>query len=162
MHTPKKLPTALFAAHEWTSAAGEIEQLRDLTGDALATYCAESAANCASEGDGDVTAGDLSALHDWLQPGADTRTPGEKFMDAMPLAVETLLDDVTVTDGDRTVDTYPETYVLLCQFASSSLPSDCHAVLNYLGHPLPSDRARELLSAALPDGDGGLFELACG
>ena len=68
-----KLPDDLFDAYDWTHAAGEINELRALSGDALMQYCAQSAANNAANGDGTVTAGDLDRLHDWLLRSGGTR-----------------------------------------------------------------------------------------
>ena len=62
----KPLPTHLHAAYAWTAAAGELNELRDLRGDALTVYCSESAENCYDLHSGDVTADDLLLLHDWL------------------------------------------------------------------------------------------------
>jgi hypothetical protein len=39
------LPSRLHAAYEWTEAAGELSELRGLTGDALREYATESAGN---------------------------------------------------------------------------------------------------------------------
>lgn len=69
--TKPQLPTKLFAAYEWTDAGGELEELRVLTGEALETYCRESAANwrqhALDTGDTDpVTESDLLTLHHWL------------------------------------------------------------------------------------------------
>lgn len=64
--TKKKLPADLHDAYAWTEAAGELGELSKLTGDDLTRYCAESAANCVSNGDGSVTEEDLESLHDWL------------------------------------------------------------------------------------------------
>ena len=61
-----KPPKHLHAAYDWTDAAGEIETLASLRGKALAKYVRDSAENCASEGDGDVTASDLRELAEWL------------------------------------------------------------------------------------------------
>lgn len=63
------LPSTLHAAYDWTAAAGELDQLRDLTGEALLEYCRESADNSrehATHPHDAVTAGDLELLHDWL------------------------------------------------------------------------------------------------
>jgi hypothetical protein len=71
METENKrpLPESLHEAYGWTEAAGELEQLAALTGDALAAYAAESAANNASNGDSTVTADDIEALAEWLRGG---------------------------------------------------------------------------------------------
>ena len=61
-----ELPESLHAAYNWTKAANELDALRVLTDEDLAEYIAESVANCASEGDGDVDAADLGMLHYWL------------------------------------------------------------------------------------------------
>lgn len=63
-------PASLHAAYEWTAAAGELDELRDATGDALEAYCRESAANSrehATHPHDAVTEDDLMALHDWLK-----------------------------------------------------------------------------------------------
>lgn len=44
------LPEHLHPAYNWTDSAGEIDELRTRTGDRLAEYCRDSAAN-ASEHD---------------------------------------------------------------------------------------------------------------
>jgi hypothetical protein len=86
----KPLPPTLHAAHDWTAAAGELAELRRLTGSALLAYCAESADNSrehAAHPLDAVTAGELEDLHDWLaenEPDSDpspfcrcgTCTPG--------------------------------------------------------------------------------------
>lgn len=64
------LPAHLHAAYNWTDAAGELEELRDLTGDALLEYCRQSAANSEAHEPHPhdvVTAGELEELHDWLR-----------------------------------------------------------------------------------------------
>ena len=61
-----KLPEELHDAYEWTRAAGELDELRDLSGEALDAYCKESEENCRENGDGSVTASDLDSLHAWL------------------------------------------------------------------------------------------------
>lgn len=65
MSTPR-LPEHLHDAYEWTEAAGELDELRDLSGADLAAYCDEAEANCRENGDSSVTADDLHALHAWL------------------------------------------------------------------------------------------------
>ena len=65
MNTPK-LPKHLHAAYDWTDAASELSELRELTGESLAAYCRDSAKNCSDNGDGDVSESDLVDLHDWL------------------------------------------------------------------------------------------------
>lgn len=73
------LPLHLHAAHDWTDAAGELDELRVLTGDRLAEYCVASAAN-ASEHDEDVSASDLRELSSWLKMDHVRRmTPGEAW-----------------------------------------------------------------------------------
>lgn len=62
----KPLPERLYAAYDWTNAAGEVGTLATVTGDVLATYCRESAANAAEHGQHDVTESDLLALAEWL------------------------------------------------------------------------------------------------
>jgi hypothetical protein len=71
--TMTKLPESLFAAHEWTAAAGELPELRRLTGATLDTYCAESEENARLHDVTDVTASDLHDLHDWLRSEAIER-----------------------------------------------------------------------------------------
>jgi hypothetical protein len=61
-----KLPEHLFDAYDWTNAAGELEELRTLAGDALQAYCAASSANATDNGTEPVTAYELEQLHDWL------------------------------------------------------------------------------------------------
>lgn len=67
--TPPKLPRQLHAAYDWTAAAGELGELRNLAGQSLAAYCRDSAKNCTDNGDGDVSESDLVDLHDWLMQG---------------------------------------------------------------------------------------------
>lgn len=79
MHTTNTLPLHLHAAHDWTDAAGELEELRVLTGDRLAEYCLESATN-AREHDEDVSASDLRELSGWLKMDHVRRmAPGEAW-----------------------------------------------------------------------------------
>ena len=77
MTTTRKLPADLHAAHEWTAAAGELDELASLSGAALDAYCRESAANWAADPSGDrVTESDVRSLAEWLM-GTDTgREPG--------------------------------------------------------------------------------------
>ena len=63
----RKLPTALFAAWNWTHAAGEIPTLKGLTGKELETYATEAAANASDHGCRDVSASDLRDLAAWLR-----------------------------------------------------------------------------------------------
>ena len=69
----RKLPKGLHYAYDWTDAAGELAELRGLTGEALATYCRESVANHDahtgpnSAWRGSLGESDLESLHDWLQ-----------------------------------------------------------------------------------------------
>ena len=63
------LPAHLHDAYDWTAAAGELTELRDLTGQAPLDYCRDSAANSlehAPHPHDAVSAYDLEALHDWL------------------------------------------------------------------------------------------------
>ena len=62
-----KLPEELTAAYEWTRAAGELAELAGLSEGVAAQYAKASAENSASEGDGDVTAGDVMVLREWLR-----------------------------------------------------------------------------------------------
>ena len=62
----RQLSAELHAAYDWTDAAGEIGELTQLTGPALARYCRESEENCQEHG-GDVTAADLDSLAAWLR-----------------------------------------------------------------------------------------------
>ncbi len=67
--TEPHLPRHLHAAYNWTTAAGELEQLRDLIGTELLAYCAESADNSlahAADPLDAVTKYELEELHDWL------------------------------------------------------------------------------------------------
>ena len=70
-----QLPESLFYAYQWTDAAGELDELRMLTGDALAAYCRDSVANHADNRDpdgdwkGSLTESDLESLRDWLRGG---------------------------------------------------------------------------------------------
>jgi hypothetical protein len=77
MMTATPMPGFLFAAYDWTRAAGQLEELHDLTGEALATYVRESAANWRDHGSpgAPVTADDLTMLHDWLV-AIGSKTPG--------------------------------------------------------------------------------------
>lgn len=59
-----KLPESLHAAHDWASAAGELEELASLQGDALRAYAEQSEANARDQG---VTALDIVELAEWLQ-----------------------------------------------------------------------------------------------
>ena len=61
-----QLPAILANAYNWTDAAGELDELRGLTGEALATYCAESAANARTHGE-TVTELELESLAEWLR-----------------------------------------------------------------------------------------------
>lgn len=73
MKAREPLPKHLHAAHEWTAAAGELDQLRSLTGAELEAYCQASASNSrehALHPHDAVTADDLESLHDWLMRGA--------------------------------------------------------------------------------------------
>lgn len=66
----KAPPDELFCAHDWTQAAGELDELRDSSLDSAVVYANESAANFASHGsnDGEVlTADDLLDLRVWLR-----------------------------------------------------------------------------------------------
>lgn len=66
------LPAHLHAAYDWTAAAGELDELRRLTGDELLTYCRESAENSEEhvpDPSGAITAYELEQLHDWLNEG---------------------------------------------------------------------------------------------
>ena len=72
--TTKKLPPELHAAHEWTSAAGEISILAEIDSEADARkYAAESGANWVSEGWRDVPrddaqfADEIMSLWGWLR-----------------------------------------------------------------------------------------------
>jgi hypothetical protein len=67
-HTNTLLPPSLHAAYEWTQAAGELDELRTLSGEQIVVYCLESEENWQIEQlDGvAVTSDDLLALHDWL------------------------------------------------------------------------------------------------
>ncbi len=64
MFKTNPLPEHLYAAFAWTEAAGELEELASLSGEALDTYCRESVANCE---DGDVTESDLRELAEGLR-----------------------------------------------------------------------------------------------
>lgn len=63
----RPLPKYLFAAYNWTEAAGELDELRALCGKALETYIRESAANARENDMPDIDAGDLYELHLWLR-----------------------------------------------------------------------------------------------
>jgi len=70
--TTKKLPPELHAAHEWTSAAGELSILAAIDSESDARkYADESVANWVSEGDGendDVSfADEIMSLWSWLR-----------------------------------------------------------------------------------------------
>lgn len=64
--TTRNLPEHLHDAHSWTEAAGELEQLASLQGDALDTYARESAANAREHNEG-VSESDLRELNGWLR-----------------------------------------------------------------------------------------------
>jgi len=92
MQTLPKLPEPLFAAYNWTDAAGELDELRDLDGAELERYCTESADNAAEndrelhsddapERDPPVTSDDLYALHDWL---VSCRVPATPIPEVRP------------------------------------------------------------------------------
>lgn len=70
MPPAKPLPEHLHAAYDWTNAAGELEELALLSGDALDAYVRESVANWrdGATNDGDVTESALRELRDWLLP----------------------------------------------------------------------------------------------
>lgn len=61
------LPADLHAAYEWTDAAGELDQLASLDGDALAEYATASEANARANDVRDVSASDLADLAIWLR-----------------------------------------------------------------------------------------------
>jgi len=70
----RELPEDLHSAYEWTDAAGELDDLRDLalTGARLDTYCRTSARNWRDNhgtGDAEVTEADLHRLAEWLREG---------------------------------------------------------------------------------------------
>ena len=44
------IPDRLHAAYDWVDAAGELSELAELTGMALAKYCREAEANAAEHG----------------------------------------------------------------------------------------------------------------
>ena len=68
MEIYRGLSDNLFAAYDWTNAAGEIEMLKALRGVELERYCAASAANWRENPSGDeITAADVRALHEWLR-----------------------------------------------------------------------------------------------
>jgi len=74
--TTKKLPPELHAAHDWTSAAGELSILAEIDSEADARkYAAESGANWASEVLTDVPCDDaqfedeIMSLWGWLRSG---------------------------------------------------------------------------------------------
>ena len=72
-NTTKQRPADLHDAYEWTDAAGELDELRGLSGDELDRYCAESAENSAADGDGSVTASALRELAAWLKMEAPAK-----------------------------------------------------------------------------------------
>lgn len=61
------LPSELAAAYDWTAAAGEIAELREMPAAAVPAYCLASAENALAHGDLDVTEDDLLALAAWLR-----------------------------------------------------------------------------------------------
>ena len=63
----RPLPEHLVPAHKWTEAAGELEELAQLHGEALARYARESADNARQNDVHDVSEGDLRDLAAWLQ-----------------------------------------------------------------------------------------------
>jgi hypothetical protein len=66
--TATALPKHLCTAYDWTAAAGELNELRGLSGDELDRYVIESVQNhdAESEHEGGLTASDLLELRDWL------------------------------------------------------------------------------------------------
>lgn len=60
------VPPELRAAYDWTEAGGELQELQELTGEALAEYCKDSEENALDHFDSTVSAYDLQRLHDWL------------------------------------------------------------------------------------------------
>lgn len=95
--TKSDLPDHLHAACAWTDAAGELDELRDLDGDALATYCRESAENYRDEhADGSVTEEALEELHEWLNQGRIT-----VYIDQDPASIGS---DATQSDLDTYAD----------------------------------------------------------
>jgi hypothetical protein len=65
--TTRRVPEALHDAYNWTDAAGELTELRGLTGEELEAYCRESEANAREHGDTSVNADDLYELAGWLR-----------------------------------------------------------------------------------------------
>lgn len=62
-----RLPQHLHAAYDWTDAAGELDELATLEGEALDSYCRESAANAEDHGESDVSELELDSLAAWLR-----------------------------------------------------------------------------------------------
>jgi hypothetical protein len=60
------LPERLRAAYDWTSAAGELEELRAMHPEDLDGYAHESAANARTHGVSDVSVCDVIELSLWL------------------------------------------------------------------------------------------------
>lgn len=69
MPIPTKLPAHLHPAYDWTSAAGEIAELRDADGEYLDEYVRQSVDNAVEcEGpETDVTEGGIRDLAAWLK-----------------------------------------------------------------------------------------------
>lgn len=65
--TAGDLRPSLYAAYDWTSSAGDLGELANLSGHALNNYCRESAANARQHGSDDVTEQDLHDLAHWLR-----------------------------------------------------------------------------------------------
>jgi len=63
----KTLPVDLHDAYAWTEAAGELETLATLTGDALHAYAYESVQNAGEHGISGIYMGDLHDLATWLR-----------------------------------------------------------------------------------------------
>lgn len=61
------VPYDLRDAYSWTKAAGEIETLAALTGDALHEYAYESVQNAGEHGVRGIYMGDLHDLSAWLK-----------------------------------------------------------------------------------------------
>lgn len=63
----KTLPVALHDSYAWTEAAGELELLASLTGNALHAYAYESVQNAGERNAHGIYMGDIHDLATWLR-----------------------------------------------------------------------------------------------
>ena len=67
MSNTKALPADLHDSYAWTEAAGELELLASLTGDALHAYAYESVQNAGEHNVQGIYMGDIHDLATWLK-----------------------------------------------------------------------------------------------